>query len=581
MFETAIRSGAAVLDAAPPWGWLPEDEGRWAPPPDEIVVLEDLPMWDVSAGDRTGLPLTELRESRPAGYGTSDAGPGLESPGAAAPWASLEGIEGVPPDGMLALILEHVDVTAVDDDHLVEVVAAWQRLAGWVYLNGALAAAELSRRASMNPLWSAPAPANQNVAGDELAMRLGWSKPAANRLVRDGRALENELLLTADAVRDGRLDASKLRVVTDRLHGRPGQLAWAVQEQVLPGAQTRTPSQLERDIDRALLEVDPADAAFRLPAAVAKRHVCHPRALPDGMAGIWAVLPAADAAQVDATLDASARTARVLGDPRTLDQLRADTFVDLATGRALLAGGRRPAVGTAADDEPEGAAPADDERADVARDCDRSADGTLDEGTATAPTPTAARGPERVRLPQVRVNVTVALSTLLGLDERPAELAGFGPISAEQARALAAGGVWRRLVTDPLSGRVLDVGRSRYRPPRGLAEHVAARDGVCACPGCSTPADRCDIDHTEEFHASGQHPGTGTTSADNLGPLSRRCHRLKTDGGFTLRQVEPGVFEWRTPAGLTYRVVPGDHGRTERITAAVRPNPGYPDEPPF
>jgi hypothetical protein len=554
MFEAATKNSARLLDAALPWGWLPEDEGRWTPPPAGLVVLEDLPPWDLSSEDRADEDATEGGEYRPAaadGRGQAGYGePGLERPGTSAPWASLDGIEAVPPDGMLALILEHVDVTAADDHHLVEVVAAWQRLAGWVYLNGALAAAELSRRASMNPFWSAPAPANQNVAGDELAMRLGWSKPAANRLVRDGRALENELLLTADAVRDGRLDASKVRVVTERLHSRPGQLAWAVQELVLPGAQTRTPSQLERDIDRALLEVDPADAAYRLPAAAAKRRVCHPRPLPDGMAGIWAVLPAGDAAQVDATLDASARTARALGDPRTLDQLRADAFVDLATGRALLAGSRGWVEAGAAD-EPEDTAP------------------------------TGARGPACVRLPQVRVNVTVALSTLLGLDERPAELAGFGPISAEQARALAAGGVWRRLVTDPLSGRVLDVGRTRYRPPRDLVEHVAARDQVCACPGCSTPADRCDIDHTEEFHATGQHPGTGSTSADNLGPLSRRCHRLKTDGGFTLRQVAPGVFEWRTPVGFAYRVVPGVHGRTERATGAGRPNPGYPDEPPF
>ncbi|TFH50888.1 HNH endonuclease, partial [Actinomyces viscosus] len=36
---------------------------------------------------------------------------------------------------------------------------------------------------------------------------------------------------------------------------------------------------------------------------------------------------------------------------------------------------------------------------------------------------------------------------------------------AATAWCLAAGGTWRRLVTDPLSGTVIDVGRSRYRPP--------------------------------------------------------------------------------------------------------------------
>ena len=39
------------------------------------------------------------------------------------------------------------------------------------------------------------------------------------------------------------------------------------------------------------------------------------------------------------------------------------------------------------------------------------------------------------------------------------------PVPAVVARALAAGGTWRRLVTDPVSGTVVDVGRTRYRPP--------------------------------------------------------------------------------------------------------------------
>ena len=110
---------------------------------------------------------------------------------------------------------------------------------------------------------------------------------------------------------------------------------------------------------------------------------------------------------------------------------------------------------------------------------------------------------------------------------------------------------------------------------------MLARDQVCAGPGCSVPGQRCDIDHTTEYHgtpANGS-PEHGTTAADNLGPLSSRCHRLKTDGGFTLRQVAPGVFEWHTPAGLTYRVTPGNHGHTEKLDR--HPHAAIPDNPPF
>jgi hypothetical protein len=48
------------------------------------------------------------------------------------------------------------------------------------------------------------------------------------------------------------------------------------------------------------------------------------------------------------------------------------------------------------------------------------------------------------------INVTVPISTLLGRDNQPAHLDGYGPITAALARRLAADptGTWRRLVTD-------------------------------------------------------------------------------------------------------------------------------------
>ncbi len=521
---------------------------------------------------------------------------------ASAAWRSAACLAAVAPGAGLAGVLERVDLASADDELLVEVVAAGERQAALGHLQAAEAAAVLSRRASMRPHWHVPVPANACVAGDELAMRLGWSKPAARRLVRDGRALDNELLLVAEAVREGVIDTSKVRVLTDRLHERAYQLAWPVLDEVLPQAATRTPSQLASDIDRALLTVAPQDAAIRLPRAIASRHVCHPRRLPDGMAGLWAVLPAVDAARIDATLEATARTARAAGDPRTLDQLRADTLTDLATGHALLAGATllantslSPMTGavtaqgatasmTTRDPDRAGtpAAPADDTEPepDDAGSQPDDADQEFDAppGVVERPPGRAAPG---IRIPKIRIDVTVALSTLMGLDELPAELAGLGPIPADQARALALGGTWRRIVTDPLTGTVLDVGRTRYRPPAALAEHVIARDGVCAAPGCGVPGHRCDLDHTTEYHGTPANgaPQRGSTAADNLGPLSTRCHRLKTDGGFTLTQIEPGVFEWHTPAGLAYRVTPGNHGRTQKLDTHTRSS--YPDNPPF
>ena len=95
------------------------------------------------------------------------------------------------------------------------------------------------------------------------------------------------------------------------------------------------------------------------------------------------------------------------------------------------------------------------------------------------------------------IQVTVALSTLIGDDEQPGELAGHGPIPASLARHLAADqtGTWRRLVTDPVTGQLLDYGQDTYRPPKDLAAYVIARDQTCTFPSVrhEAPVDRVEV----------------------------------------------------------------------------------------
>ena len=197
-------------------------------------------------------------------------------------------------------------------------------------------------------------------------------------------------------------------------------------------------------------------------------------------------------------------------------------------------------------------------------------------GSATAPTAPAPTGPAptgpaltgRASAPGVpdpaglvpglvsgvRVDVTVSLTTLLGLDEAAGQLAGYGPITAQTARRLAVAGTWRRLITDPVTGTVVDVGKTRYRPPDDLAALIRARDTRCLTPFCAVPAHRCDLDHREPFAPDGT---GGATSADNLGSLCRRDHLLKTHARWHLT-TDPddpdaaGTYTWTTPTGHVY-----------------------------
>ena len=121
-------------------------------------------------------------------------------------------------------------------------------------------------------------------------------------------------------------------------------------------------------------------------------------------------------------------------------------------------------------------------------------------------------------------------------------------VPALTAWALAAGGTWRRLITDPASGTVLDVGRTRYRPPAGLADLVRARDRACVFPTCHTPAEWCDIDHLTAWSQG------GTTSLDNLVVLCEAHHRLKHTLGWALtRDQASGTLSWHTPDKTVYQ----------------------------
>jgi hypothetical protein len=184
------------------------------------------------------------------------------------------------------------------------------------------------------------------------------------------------------------------------------------------------------------------------------------------------------------------------------------------------------------------------------------------------------------------VHVTVPITMLMGLDESPGELRGYGPIPADLARDIAAEGTWQRLLTDPESGTLLDHGRTTYTPPVGLADHVRARDVECRSPICRRTAVDADLDHTVAWNDG------GTTSDHNLHARCRHDHRLKTHApDWTVTQSPDGTITYTTPTGHTYTSQPHDyrpnpppeHDHAPPSDDAPDPDPPDqdPDPPPF
>jgi len=94
-------------------------------------------------------------------------------------------------------------------------------------------------------------------------------------------------------------------------------------------------------------------------------------------------------------------------------------------------------------------------------------------------------------------------------------------------------------------------------------------------PWCHRPARRCDLDHLDPYVDRDQGGPPGQTSTDNLAPLCRLHHRMKTHGGWTYTMVEPGVFLWTSPHGHTWL---RDHTGTTDLTPPTVDPPGQPPE---
>ncbi|MGH6691942.1 MAG: DUF222 domain-containing protein, partial [Gammaproteobacteria bacterium] len=459
---------------------------------------------------------------------TAGDGDGPPNPEVLAPVPATAPTQQRVPGPGLAAVLAGVDPAGVSSYDLLEAVAGWERLISWAQARQAeVIAAFAGRRAGPY----APDTAGRTVsefAADEIATRLAITRRAADLKLSVAVELADRLPGTAEALRDGRIDLPKAKAIIEHTT----QLTQAedrrrVEHRVLGRAGLQTAPQLRRSLARAVHAVDSQAVLKRRAKATAERFV-HMHPLPDGMAEITAVLPAEDAMTVYTALDTIAHCADPT-DPRGIEARRVDALVDVC-GNLLAAGYRPEQFRHAAVDQDAGAT-----TVGAGRDGDGSNCRTR-------------RGNRRRRGGGPHIQVTVAATTLLGVEDQPGELAGYGPIPAEVARQIAdhPDSTWRRILTDPASGVLLDYGTTVYRPPPPLARHVRARDQECVFPGCRQPAKRCDLDHRTPFPH-------GPTCAANLGPLCRHHHRAKTEGGWSWRCDDDGVITWTAPTGHEYQ----------------------------
>lgn len=383
----------------------------------------------------------------------------------------------------------------------------------------------------------------------ELAPALEISPLTAINMVHEADRLARLFPELLARLGDGSsLDARRLAVAQSITSELPDAAAAQVGEILARSQRVGTAAQWRSRVNRIARRVTGTDfARERRKRSVADRYLHVGKIDINGMCQISGYLPAIDAAEADAALDFMASTASA-GDTRTRDQLRVDALMTALRGPTAF---RRsdpndldlPFV----DAEGVTRNVSDDEAETVAatwaaiRDLGAEVDLTIP------------------RIPDRLVDVVVPATILAGADcirnaretdYADAAIGHLGEIDPAYGRMLAKDARWRRIVIDPLSGAPLDIGTTRYRPPKRMRQRVQLRDDTCRFPGCARRAcKKSELDHLEPHRPDGN---GGSTADENLANDCKQHHRWKHQLGLDACFEPDGTLVW-TIRGREYR----------------------------
>jgi len=329
----------------------------------------------------------------------------------------------------------------------------------------------------------------------ELALLTRRTEHRTATLVDTSTALVDRLPATLAAVAAGRVSWEHAEVIAKHADGLDGNALAAYDVRLASLAVEVNPRQLEKKARHEVELAQPTTAVERAGKAAGTRRIYIDPAA-DGMAYLTVFAPAPE---IHAIADRAVRLAAGLkqsGDPRSMGHLKVDVLTDLLlNGETSIPGATR-----------------------------------------------GIRG---------RVHVMVPAMTLLGVGEEAAILRGYGPIDPATAAQLTADATsWRRILTDPITGRILTTDPRDYRPTKAMIDHARLVHPECVFPGCTVPAEQADMDHTED-HAYG-----GDTVPENLAPLSPDHHRVKHHTRWQFIQNGDDTLTATSPAGHVYVVRP-------------------------
>ncbi len=316
------------------------------------------------------------------------------------------------------------------DDELVGAISAWDRIEAHASGRKHAAVARLIRRRPA-PGCTLVGPARMPEAWDEftsteLSYVLAESRFAAEATLRLSHDLEIKLPGTREALWDGIVRANKARIIADAVQMLDPEEARAAEALVLDRAGRITPGALRSAIARAVMQVAPDKARKRREEAAKDARVERWAEDSGNAALVGRELPPAEVLAADQRVTWWAHQLKKAGLDGTMDELRARAYLDL-----LLGMDSRPSP------TPGGGPDSREDPGDGGAGGGGPDPGGPDPGGPDVRPPA---GPLAGAVPAGfvgRVNMTIPVTTLAHMSDRPAEIPGIGPIDPDLARDLA------------------------------------------------------------------------------------------------------------------------------------------------
>jgi hypothetical protein len=404
------------------------------------------------------------------------------------------------------------DALAGSQAALVDAEVAQVRLvAHWCDLHGGETGPVPAGHERTVPVAGDGTPRVREFAAAELGLLLGTTTTSARGLMRDVLDLRHRHPRAWEAVlrAEVRFFTARHLVRATAAAGLTLQRAREVDARVAPFIGQVTWGRLQALVEAAVIAADPEAAEERRVAAEMARFVRTGRSTEFGTKTIYARARAGDAIFFFAMCDRIAHVLRLQGSDEDLDVLRSEAIGVLASPARALA------LLSWAEDPDRPAAPA-----------------------GTVP-------------PPATLYVHVSQEAYRRQRRDPAWVEGVGPVTLAQAIDLLRHcQVGIRPVLDLEASPSVD----RHQMTPLIRETVELRHPVEVFPHGTLSSRAADKDHTVPYLPPADGGGPGQTTPDNLGPLGRLHHRLKTFGGWRCVRAGRGVFLWRSPHGHWARV---------------------------